>query len=145
MTCVPSTSKSGSALALPSLPAIRQPVLGYKVQCPVLEPLPVRSTRKYHRAAQSNRGFAFALFYAVMNIAALSVGIVLDFFRITIKRGLDIASLPNTSILNNGMRLFILTGKSRPGLFVQTGVFSRYICMWKRHGRLPCCRSDMYA
>ena len=48
-----------------------------------------------------------------MNIAALSVGIVLDFFRITIKRGLDIASLPSTSVLNNGMRLFILTGERR--------------------------------
>jgi hypothetical protein len=60
---------------------------------------------------QGNRGFAFALFYAVMNIAALSVGIVLDFFRVTIKRGLDIASLPPTSLLNNGMRLFILTGE----------------------------------
>ena len=59
---------------------------------------------------QGNRGFAFALFYAVMNIAALSVGIVLDFFRVTIKRGLDIDSLPRTSLLNNGMRLFILTG-----------------------------------
>ena len=64
---------------------------------------------------QSNRGFAFALFYAVMNIAALSVGIVLDFFRITIKRGLNIASLPETSILNNGMRLFILTGECQQG------------------------------
>ena len=64
---------------------------------------------------QSNRGFAFALFYAVMNIAALSVGVVLDFFRITIKRGLGIASLPETSVLNSGMRLFILTGEPQHG------------------------------
>ena len=76
--------------------------------------------RKYVCCPQSNRGFAFALFYASMNIAALSVGIVLDFFRITIKRGLDIASLPETSILNNGMRLFILTGES-----TQQGLLSR--------------------
>ncbi len=52
-----------------------------------------------------------------MNVAALSVGIVLDFFRITIKRGLNIASLPETSILNSGMRLFILTGEPNQGLF----------------------------
>ncbi len=72
---------------------------------------------------QSNRGFAFALFYAVMNIAALSVGIVLDFFRITIKRGLDIASLPETSIMNSGMRLFILTGEPHRGVFTHNRRF----------------------
>jgi len=60
--------------------------------------------------AQANRGFAFALFYAMMNVAALSVGVVLDFFRISIRHGMQIPGLPPDSLLNSGLRLFILTG-----------------------------------
>ena len=60
---------------------------------------------------QANRGFAFALFYAFMNVAALSVGVVLDFFRISIRYGFRIDSLSPDSLLNSGMRLFIFSGK----------------------------------
>ena len=62
--------------------------------------------------SQGNRGFAFALYYAVMNVAALSVGVVLDFFRITIRHGLGITSAAPNSLLNSGLRLFVLTGES---------------------------------
>ena len=60
---------------------------------------------------QANRGFAFALFYAFMNVAALSVGVVLDFFRISIRHGAAIESLPPDSFFNSGLRLFVFTGK----------------------------------
>ena len=57
-----------------------------------------------------NRGFAFALFYALMNLAALAVGLVLDFFRVTLRHGFGIAGLPSGSVLNDGLRMFMLSG-----------------------------------
>lgn len=65
---------------------------------------------KASTTVQANRGFAFALFYAFMNVAALSVGVVLDFFRISIRHGMRIKGLPSDSLLNNGLRLFLFTG-----------------------------------
>ncbi|PSC67761.1 MFS general substrate transporter [Micractinium conductrix] len=68
-----------------------------------------------------NRGFAFSLFYSLMNVAALSQGMLMDFFRIgPLRRGFRIPSLPERSLLNNGSRLFLASGcvTSLIGLFI---------------------------
>ncbi|KAL4424382.1 hypothetical protein ABPG75_001683 [Micractinium tetrahymenae] len=59
---------------------------------------------------EGNRGFAFALFYSLMNCAALSQGVLMDAFRIGLKHGFNIASLPENSLLNSGSRLFLASG-----------------------------------
>lgn len=57
-----------------------------------------------------NRGFSFALFYTLMNLAALSQGLLVDVFRITFRHGFRIDSLSEHNLLNNGTRLFLFTG-----------------------------------
>ena len=57
-----------------------------------------------------NRGFAFGLFYTVMNVAALASGLVLDFFRVRIRHGLDWEGFSEHSVYNNGLRLLLLLG-----------------------------------
>ncbi|KAL4420864.1 hypothetical protein ABPG77_002823 [Micractinium sp. CCAP 211/92] len=59
---------------------------------------------------EGNRGFAFALFYSLMNCAALSQGVLMDAFRIGLKHGFNISSLPEDSLLNSGSRLFLASG-----------------------------------
>ena len=59
---------------------------------------------------QANRGFAFALFYSLMNIAALATGLLRDFFCITLAKGLQIPSMGEHTLLNRGSRLFMFTG-----------------------------------
>jgi len=54
---------------------------------------------------QTNRGFAFGLFYSTMNIAALLSGIVVDALDIGMKDGLDVFGYHFTS-----KRLIILSG-----------------------------------
>ena len=55
-----------------------------------------------------SRGFAFGLFYSMMNVAALVNGAVFDIFRIRLKNGLQIEGLGTNSIFNDGMRLLVL-------------------------------------
>ncbi|KAK9826871.1 hypothetical protein WJX81_002389 [Elliptochloris bilobata] len=55
----------------------------------------------------TSRGFAFSLFYSCMNIAGLGCGVVLDFFRVRLRHGFNIASLPADSLLNDGSRLLL--------------------------------------
>ena len=87
------------------------PILRREIYTPVdIALLTRRQGAEDSLIAQANRGFAFALFYAMMNVAALSVGVVLDFFRISIRHGMQIPGLPPDSLLNSGLRLFILTG-----------------------------------
>ena len=42
-----------------------------------------------------------------MNIAGLGCGVVLDFFRVRLRHGFNIASLPADSLLNSGSRLLL--------------------------------------
>ena len=61
-------------------------------------------------ALQVNRGFAFALFYSLMNVASLATGLLRDLFCITFARGFQVASLTSHSILTRGSRLFMFLG-----------------------------------
>ena len=56
------------------------------------------------------RGFAFSLFYSFMNMAALLCASVLDLFRVRLRHGFNIASLPGAHFLNDGTRLLLFTG-----------------------------------
>lgn len=47
----------------------------------------------------------------------------MDFFRITLKHGFRIASLPDRSLLNSGMRLFLASGARPPLLRYSAPVF----------------------
>lgn len=61
---------------------------------------------------QGNRGFAYAVLYAAMNIASLLSGWTLDLFRITLRDGFGISGRPADSILNSGYRLYLVLGES---------------------------------
>ncbi|KAH7619690.1 hypothetical protein NADE_006521 [Nannochloris sp. 'desiccata'] len=54
-------------------------------------PVMTISVKRY--TTELNRGFAFSLFYTLMNVAALSQGLLLDVFRLTFKDGFHIGSL----------------------------------------------------
>jgi hypothetical protein len=58
----------------------------------------------------ANRGFAYGLFYTVMNLAALANGILVDYLRIWLCDGFNITSLPDDHWLNNGNRLVVASG-----------------------------------
>ena len=57
------------------------------------------------------RGFAFSLFYSFMNMAALLCASVLDLFRVRLRHGFSIASLPANHFLNDGTRLLLFMGR----------------------------------
>lgn len=59
---------------------------------------------------QDNRGFAYAVLYAAMNVASLLSGWTLDLFRITFREGFHIQSQSSNSVLNSGYRLYLLLG-----------------------------------
>lgn len=59
---------------------------------------------------QDNRGFAYAVLYAAMNVASLLSGWTLDLFRITFRQGFNIRSRSADSVLNSGYRLYLLLG-----------------------------------
>ena len=61
---------------------------------------------------QGNRGFAYAVLYAAMNVASLLSGWTLDLFRITLRDGFGISSRPADSLLNSGYRLYLVLGPS---------------------------------
>lgn len=69
-------------------------------------PVMVIGVKRYTTSA--SRGFAFGLFYSLMNVAALINGVVYDLFRVRLKHGLQIESLGSRSVLNDGMRLLVL-------------------------------------
>lgn len=71
-------------------------------------PVMTISVKRY--TTELNRGFAFSLFYTLMNVAALSQGLLLDVFRLTFKDGFHIDSLDSDHVLNNGTRLFVASG-----------------------------------
>ncbi|KAH7619689.1 hypothetical protein NADE_006520 [Nannochloris sp. 'desiccata'] len=71
-------------------------------------PVMTISVKRY--TTELNRGFAFSLFYTLMNVAALSQGLLLDVFRLTFKDGFHIGSLDSNHVLNNGTRLFVASG-----------------------------------
>ncbi|KAK9797081.1 hypothetical protein WJX73_005081 [Symbiochloris irregularis] len=58
---------------------------------------------------EGNRGFAFALFYSLMNIASLSAGMLRDLFYIGLAKGLNIPAL-RPDLFNHGSRLYMLLG-----------------------------------
>ena len=62
------------------------------------------------------RGFAFSLFYSFMNMAALLCASVLDLFRVKLRHGFGIASLPANHFLNDGTRLLLFMGRRIPDL-----------------------------
>ena len=57
------------------------------------------------------RGFAFSLFYSFMNMAALLCASVLDLFRVKLRHGFNIESLPANHFLNDGTRLLLFMGE----------------------------------
>lgn len=59
---------------------------------------------------QGNRGFAYAVLYAAMNVASLLSGWTLDLFRITLRDGFGIKGRPADSVLNSGYRLYLVLG-----------------------------------
>ncbi len=82
------------------------------------------------------RGFAFSLFYSFMNMAALLCASVLDLFRVKLRHGFNIASLPSNHFLNDGTRLLLFMGKHIP-LFSGCLQGSHAPCL-----RLPYRRND---
>lgn len=61
---------------------------------------------------QGNRGFAYAVLYAAMNVASLLSGWSLDLFRITLRDGFGITGRSADSVLNSGYRLYLVLGQS---------------------------------
>ncbi|KAA6420960.1 MAG: hypothetical protein FRX49_09101 [Trebouxia sp. A1-2] len=59
---------------------------------------------------EGNRGFAYAVLYAAMNVASLLSGWTLDLFRITLRDGFAIQGQPADSVLNSGYRLYLVLG-----------------------------------
>ncbi|DBA82751.1 hypothetical protein WJX77_005919 [Trebouxia sp. C0004] len=59
---------------------------------------------------EGNRGFAYAVLYAAMNVASLLSGWTLDLFRITLRDGFAIKRQPADSVLNSGYRLYLVLG-----------------------------------
>lgn len=57
-----------------------------------------------------NRSIAFGVFYALMNVAALVNGLLMDYLRITLCHGFNIASLGPDHWLNSGNRLIMASG-----------------------------------
>ncbi len=72
--------------------------------------IPVMTIAVKRYTSDFNRGFAFALFYTVMNIAAMCVGPLFDLFRNVLRHGWEIKQLHSQHVLNDGYRLFMLTG-----------------------------------
>ena len=60
---------------------------------------------------QGNRGFAYAVLYAAMNVASLLSGWTLDLFRITLRDGFGIKGRAADSVLNSGYRLYLVLGE----------------------------------
>ncbi|GAB4823238.1 hypothetical protein N2152v2_010284 [Parachlorella kessleri] len=59
---------------------------------------------------ENNRGFAFSLFYSLMNVAALAQGMLMDVFRLGLKHGFNLPSFGEHSLLNSGFRMFLASG-----------------------------------
>ena len=57
-----------------------------------------------------NRGFAFSLFYSLMNCGALLQAFLLDIFRGKWKDGFAIDGVGGDALVNNGTRLFVCSG-----------------------------------
>lgn len=75
---------------------------------------------------QGNRGFAYAVLYAAMNVASLLSGWTLDLFRITLRDGFGISGRPADSILNSGYRLYLVLGDSLLGLHPSAPQYTQY-------------------
>ena len=73
---------------------------------------PVQTIAIKRFTTESNRGFAFSLFYSFMNMAALLCASVLDLFRVRLRHGFNIRSLPANHFLNDGTRLLLFMGGS---------------------------------
>ncbi|CAK0785525.1 hypothetical protein CVIRNUC_008735 [Coccomyxa viridis] len=71
---------------------------------------PVQTIAIKRFTTEGNRGFAFSLFYSFMNMAALLCASVLDLFRVRLRHGFNIQSLPATHFLNDGTRLLLFMG-----------------------------------
>jgi len=84
--------------------------------------IPVMSMGIKRYTNQTNRGFAFGLFYATMNVAALLSGIVVDALDIGLKDGLEIFGHHFTS-----KRLILLTGAATTLLSLVLSLFLREI------------------
>jgi len=72
--------------------------------------IPVLTVGIRRYTTESNRGFAFGLFYVIMNVAALVSGPVVDFFTILHKGEGDKSDAGVEEWKLNGYRLVILTG-----------------------------------
>ena len=75
------------------------------------------------RDLQGNRGFAYAVLYAAMNVASLLSGWTLDLFRITLRDGFGISGRPADSILNSGYRLYLVLGQCLMALPIAPDIF----------------------
>ena len=97
---------------------------------------PVQTIAIKRFTTEGNRGFAFSLFYSFMNMAALLCASVLDLFRVRLRHGFNIASLPATHFLNDGTRLLLFMGASAalPPILA----FSQRPAVLKHAGPVPC-------
>ncbi|BDA46855.1 hypothetical protein COCOBI_09-3080 [Coccomyxa sp. Obi] len=71
---------------------------------------PVQTIAIKRYTTETNRGFAFSLFYSFMNVAALLCASILDLFRVKLRHGFNIESLPENHFLNDGSRLLLFMG-----------------------------------
>ncbi len=81
---------------------------------PCASQLILKDDQMPHLVLQGNRGFAYAVLYAAMNVASLLSGWTLDLFRITLRDGFGISGRPADGILNSGYRLYLVLGKLQP-------------------------------
>jgi MFS family permease len=72
--------------------------------------VPVMTIAIKRYSTPANRGFAYGLFYTVMNLAALANGFLLDFLRVWLCDGFNVTSLPPEHWLNDGNRLIVASG-----------------------------------
>ena len=69
-----------------------------------------------------------------MNIAGFGCGVVLDFFRVKLRHGFNIASLPADSLLNDGSRLLLACARNSYA-FATEPAFEAVLTL----GWHPCC------
>ena len=97
---------------------------------------PVQTIAIKRFTTEGNRGFAFSLFYSFMNMAALLCASVLDLFRVRLRHGFNIQSLPATHFLNDGTRLLLFMGASAALSLILA--YSQGTAVQEHAGPVPC-------
>lgn len=72
-----------------------------------------------------------------MNIAGFGCGVVLDFFRVKLRHGFNIASLPADSLLNDGSRLLLACARTSYASATNSGMEALLFTGWHSLLQLP--------